>query len=57
MVCIVVSASESSELLLTSRGDFVSDFADRLCAITHGYALCCKALHRKRYVRACVHCT
>ncbi|XP_065916670.1 E3 ubiquitin-protein ligase HACE1-like isoform X2 [Dysidea avara] len=41
------NASESSELLLTSRGDFVSDFADRLCAITHGYALCCKALHRK----------
>jgi len=45
-----LTVSENGELLLTSRGDFVSDFADRLCAVTHGYALCCKALHRKRCV-------
>ena len=49
-----LTVSENGELLLNSRGDFVSDFADRLCAITHGYALCCKALHRKRCVFVCV---
>ena len=54
---IVATASENGEMLLTARGDFVSDFADRLCAITHGYALCCKALHRKRCVVSVCLCT
>ena len=49
MLNTCISASESGELLLATRSEFAADFANRLCAITHGYALCCTTLHRKRY--------
>jgi len=54
---LYILASESGEPLLTTRSEFASDFANRLCAVTHGYALCCTTLHRKRYrISPCTHC-